>query len=181
MEKGIPLAGVCGGYQMLGRKIFDPHGVEGPHQEVDGFGLLDVETYFDRVKTTCQVEADIHSGSRVMGQWSVTDGSKLKGYEIHMGKTVGDVGLFHIQRCTDGIERIADGSVKGNVWGTYIHGIFDNDSLRRGLINELRIKRGLAPVEGVTDFAKARNASLDRWAIVLRECIDMVFIQDLIK
>ncbi len=181
MAKGIPIAGVCGGYQMLGTKIFDPHGVEGLHQEVDGLGLLDVETFFDRVKTTCQVEAEIHSASRVMGQWSVTDGGKLRGYEIHMGKTTGDVGLFHIQRRTAGSERIADGSVKGNIWGTYIHGIFDNDSLRRGLINELRMKRGLAPVEGVTDFAKARDASLDKWAFVLRECIDMAFIQELIK
>jgi adenosylcobyric acid synthase len=181
MAKGIPIAGVCGGYQMLGTKIFDPHGVEGLHQEVDGLGLLDVETFFDRIKTTCQVEAEIHSASRVMGQWSVTDGGKLRGYEIHMGKTTGDVGLFHIQRRTAGSERIADGSVKGNIWGTYIHGIFDNDSLRRGLINELRMKRGLAPVEGVTDFAKARDASLDRWTFVLRECIDMAFIQELIK
>ena len=181
MEKGIPLVGVCGGYQMLGRKILDPHGVEGPHQEVAGLGLLDVETIFDRIKTTCQVEAEIHTGSRVMGQWSLKDGSKLRGYEIHMGTTVGDVGLFHVQRHASGSERIADGSVKGNVWGTYIHGIFDNDALRRGLINALRIKRGLAPVEGDTDFAKARDAALDKWAVVLRECIDMRFIQELIN
>ena len=66
-EKGIPIAGVCGGYQMLGKKILDPHGVEGPHQEVDGLGLLDVETIFDRVKTTCQVEAVYKCGVRIMG------------------------------------------------------------------------------------------------------------------
>ena len=64
-EKGIPIAGVCGGYQMLGKKILDPHGIEGPHQEIDGLGLLDVETIFDRVKTTCQVEASLNAESGV--------------------------------------------------------------------------------------------------------------------
>jgi adenosylcobyric acid synthase len=160
-EKGIPLAGVCGGYQMLGRKILDPHGVEGPHQEVAGLGLLDVETVLDTVKVTSQVEAVATVRSSELGVRS-GDTETLKGYEIHMGRTTGDVGLFRLQRTSlqsairnpqSAIE--LDGSAKGNVWGTYIHGIFDNDSFRRGLINILRVKRGLVPAEDVADFAKS--------------------------
>ena len=179
VEKGIPLVGVCGGYQMLGKKILDPHGVEGPHQEVDGLGLLDVETIFDRVKTTCQVEASLNAGC---GMWNSERPNKalIKGYEIHMGKTIGDVGLFDVKRHSSDTELIPDGSQKGIVWGTYIHGIFDNDAFRRGLINSLRVKRGLTPIEDVMDFAKARDAALDNWANVLRESIDMRFIQELI-
>ena len=186
VEKGIPLAGVCGGYQMLGRKILDPHGIEGPHQEVAGLGLLDIETVLDREKVTSQVEAVMISdcGMRI-AEWTSKD--ILKGYEIHMGRTTGDVGLFRLQRTSlhsairnpqSAIE--LDGSAKGSVWGTYIHGIFDNDAFRRGLINVLRVKRGLAPAADVADFAKSRDVALDRWASVLRDCIDMRFIQDLI-
>ena len=186
-EKGIPLAGVCGGYQMLGRKILDPHGIEGPHQEVAGLGLLDVETILDTVKITSQVEAVISSdcGLRI-AEWVSKE--MLKGYEIHMGRTTGDIGLF--RSCSEPLLHSAirnpqsaielDGSAKDSVWGTYIHGIFDNDAFRRGLINVLRVKRGLAPAADVADFAKSRDAALDKWAAVLRACIDMRFIQDLI-
>ena len=57
--KGIGVVGICGGYQMLGRRICDPHGVESPHREIDGIGLLDIETNFENKKTTCRVEASI--------------------------------------------------------------------------------------------------------------------------
>jgi adenosylcobyric acid synthase len=116
-----------------------------------------------------------------------SDRETLKGYEIHMGRTTGDVGIFSLKRMssnsalrTPHSELIPDGSAKGNVWGTYIHGIFDNDNFRRGLINALRDKRGLKPVNDVMDFQKARDGALDKWADVLRESIDMRFIQDLI-
>jgi adenosylcobyric acid synthase len=105
-----------------------------------------------------------------------------------MGRTTSDVGLFNLTRIssssdpgTMNSEPVLDGSQKGNVWGTYIHGIFDNDHFRRRLINALREKRGLAFVQDVTDFAKARDAALDKWADVLRESIDMSFIQELIR
>jgi adenosylcobyric acid synthase len=184
-EKGIPIAGVCGGYQMLGRKILDPYGIEGPLQEVNGIGLLDVDTVLDKLKVTSQVEAVVIVRSVELGVRS--DRETLKGYEIHMGRTTGDVGIFSLKRMssnsalrTPHSELIPDGSAKGNVWGTYIHGIFDNDNFRRGLINALRDKRGLKPVNDVMDFQKARDGALDKWADVLRESIDMRFIQDLI-
>jgi adenosylcobyric acid synthase len=184
--KGVPIIGVCGGYQMLGGKILDPHCIESLHREIHGIGLLDVETVLDKIKVTSQVEAIVISdcGMRI-AEWTSKD--LLKGYEIHMGRTTGDIGLFQLRRIysdseirNSKSEMVLDGSAKGNVWGTYIHGIFDNDAFRRGLINVLRVKRGLALAENVTDFAKARDAALDRWADVLRESIDMRFIQELI-
>ena len=183
--KGIPVAGICGGYQMLGRKILDPDGIESGHQEIDGLGLLDVETVLEKTKITAQVEASAVQGSGFKVQGGDSN-ELLKGYEIHMGKTTGDVGLFTISRLNNldglnGSNEIPDGSAKGAVWGTYIHGIFDNDRFRRGLINGLRETRGLAHAHEVTDFAKARDIALDRWGRVLKESVDMNFIQRLIR
>lgn len=186
-QKGLPVIGVCGGYQMLGRKLHDPFGVESSYREVDGMGLLDVETEFDRTKTTCQVEAEV-----LQGAWSrehgVTMTKRLQGYEIHMGRTMGDVGLFNVKRTvynselrTLNAELISDGSRKGNVWGTYIHGIFDNDHFRRDLINALRARRGYESVDDVTDYAQARDKALERWADVLKEHIDIGFIDNLLN
>ncbi|MGE5173129.1 MAG: cobyric acid synthase [Betaproteobacteria bacterium] len=180
--KGIPVIGICGGYQMLGKMIFDPHGVESPHKEIRGIGLLDIETVLDKLKVTSQVEAVTIRGSEsgVQGM-NGSDGEPLKGYEIHMGRTTGNVGLFNLKRRGSFFELVADGSAKGTVWGTYIHGIFDNDRFRRNLINSLRATRGFAMIDDVTDFAKARDRALDRWAEVLRRVTDMKFIEELIS
>jgi adenosylcobyric acid synthase len=185
--KGTPVVGVCGGYQMLGRKIHDPFGVESNHREVAGMGLLDVETEFDRSKTTCQVEAEIQHRA-----WSMVHrtgaAAPLRGYEIHMGRTTGDVGIFSVKRLSSNPEPwplvpgpVPDGSRKGTVWGTYLHGIFDNDRFRRDLINALQVKRGHQPVDDVTDYAQARDKALDQWAEVLKEHIDIGFIDGLLN
>jgi adenosylcobyric acid synthase len=151
-------------------------------------GLLDVETEFDRSKTTCQVEAMVLPGSWVMGQGAGESTPALKGYEIHMGRTTGNVGLFQIKRLLShsefripNSELVPDGSAKGTVWGTYLHGIFDNDRFRRDLINALQVKRGHQPVDDVTDYAQARDKALDQWAEVLKEHIDIGFIDGLLN
>ena len=110
--------------------------------------LLDIETVLEKTKVTAQVEAVAVQGSKFGVQSSEGKSNKtLKGYEIHMGRTTGDVGLFKLRRTSSdselgtlNVEPVSDGSAKGNVWGTYIHGIFDNDLFRRGLINSLRTK-----------------------------------------
>jgi len=181
VKKGTPLIGICGGYQMLGRKIYDPHGVEGSMREVDGMGLLNVVTTLEKEKTTCQVVARLINYSP---KWFniVQDSSKfgdLKGYEIHMGSTTGDVGLFSISRITDHASRtteLLDGSIRGNVWGTYIHGIFDNDHLRRSILNALRARKGLDPIDEVINYHKLRDDALNRWAEIVRRHVDVCFI-----
>ena len=185
--KGVPIIGVCGGYQMLGRRISDPHGIESAQQEVDGLGLLDIETVLETTKVTAQVEAVQCAECGVRSaEWNARE--LLKGYEIHMGRTTGDVGLFKLKRIasnsellTTNSELIPDGSVKGRTWGTYIHGIFDNDRFRRSLINGLRASRGLAAVDEITSFAAARDRALDRWSEVLQANLDMGFIERLVK
>ena len=84
-NRGVQIVAICGGYQMMGRKIRDPKTVESTHLEVDGIGLLDIETIFDETKTTCRVEAEAVPGSlfHATGQGG---SRKLKGYEIHMGE-----------------------------------------------------------------------------------------------
>jgi adenosylcobyric acid synthase len=190
--KGASLIGVCGGYQMIGKKIFDPHHVESPLTEVAGMGFLDTVTTFDRTKTTCQVEAELVD-SRGVWQYALTDGEKynsrfhkLMGYEIHMGNTTGDVGLFRLRRYSSNSELckgevtppllIHDGSVKDNVWGTYIHGIFDNDELRAAVINSLREKKGLPPRDVEVDYQAKREDAIDRWADTLKNSVDICFI-----
>ncbi len=143
VEKGIPLIGICGGYQMLGRRIHDQHGIESAQRETDGLNLLDVETILEKTKVTSQIAA-YPEGIRDIG-FGLRNGT-LHGYEIHMGRTTGDVGLFRLKRFSPDFaldEPLLDGSSKGDVWGSYIHGLFDNDDFRGTLLNVLRQKKGL--------------------------------------
>jgi adenosylcobyric acid synthase len=187
LDKRIPIVGICGGYQMMGTKILDPYGVESQHKVIEGLSLLDVETLLEKTKVTAQVEAEVQQGAWGMGQRAGECKEKLAGYEIHMGKTTGDVGVFRIKRLVNESaiynpqsEIVLDGSCKGNVWGTYIHGIFDNDQFRRGLINSLREMRGLIPVADTIHFGDARDRSLNSWAAVLRKSLDFDFIESLV-
>lgn len=186
VNKGIPLIGICGGYQMLGEKILDPFGVEGAHKEVKGFGLLSIETTLEKTKVTCQVEAELINGSKLFNV--VQDSSNnnnveplnnLRGYEIHMGNTTGDVGLFKVNRLNgfNSLNNIVlDGSLKGNVWGTYIHGLFDNDSFRTALLNSLRCRKGLPPIKEIINYFDLKETAINRWADILRNSVDICFI-----
>jgi adenosylcobyric acid synthase len=189
-RKGNMIMGMCGGYQMLGRKILDPYGVESSHPEIQGIGLLDIETHFGEEKRTCRVEAEIagtvdrRSGT---GRKKVGSDSILKGYEIHMGESFGDIGLFRLRRPGAGdmssfhdSQPVWDGSRKGNCWGTYLHGIFDNDLFRRDLLNELRSGKGLAPLESSCSYADIRDKAIDRLADMVRTNIDMDFIKGIL-
>ncbi len=175
-KKGAMVTGVCGGYQMLGQRLFDPYGVESAHREITGMGLLDIETVFEERKITAQVEAKVMNTA-----WGMEQGAGgthlLKGYEIHMGKTTGAIGLFSVRRASgDCRSPETEGSLKGNTWGTYIHGIFDNDRFRRSLINDLRIKRGMTPREEIVDYSRVREGALERWTGVLSRHVDIEYI-----
>jgi adenosylcobyric acid synthase len=192
VRNGTPLIGICGGYQMLGRKIFDPYAVESSVSESDGFGLLDIETTLERTKVTSQVEAEIVDSSWLMAhnyQLSTKSYELLQGYEIHMGVTTGDIGLFKVKRLyhvnsslvTHHSSLVLDGSSKGNVWGTYIHGLFDNDRFRRNLLNSLRKKKGLAPLEETTIYSELKEKAINRWADILRNSLDIYFVLRLLN
>ena len=179
-EKGIPVVGVCGGYQMLGNTILDPHNVESEEMEIEGMGLLDTVTTLDKTKTTCQVSANLVSMKwfDAVSSDSTCRWNHIKGYEIHMGNTTGDVGLFEIRR---GMSQsaISDGSAKGNAVGTYIHGIFDNDGIRTDMLNSLRKKKGLAE-RGTVSYQAVREEAMNRWADTLGKSVDICFILRLV-
>jgi adenosylcobyric acid synthase len=187
-KRGNMVMGMCGGYQMLGRKIFDPHGVESSHCEIEGMGLLDIETTFGKEKRTCRVEAEIINGKELGVNSNATKAPTLKGYEIHMGESTGDVRLFNIRRTpsdssslTSHSSQVLDGSQKGTCWGTYLHGVFDNDLFRRDILNLLRTRKGLARLEEPTcSYADIRDKAIDRLAAVVRTNIDMDFIGEMI-
>jgi adenosylcobyric acid synthase len=177
-SKGIQIMGMCGGYQMLGKKIYDPHGIESPHKEVDGLGLLNIETTFGKEKTTCQVEGEVN------GEWVnglIGESHKnLKGYEIHMGTSSGDIGLFKLRRLSSNSSLILDGSINGNCWGTYIHGIFENDSFRRGIINSIREQRELPPIDSAIKYSEMKERAIDALADIVKENMDMAFINRIV-
>ena len=121
-QAGGRVVGVCGGYQMLGISISDPHGVESKEfKEVAGLGLLPITTIFESTKITRQVNA-------VVTLPGLRKPAALAGYEIHMGRSLleGD-GDCHVQ------EFLAAGP-DGRVWGSYVHGLFDSDQMRDALI-----------------------------------------------
>ena len=177
-DRGARIVAICGGYQMAGRKIYDPHFVESTVGEVNGLGLLDIETTFGETKTTCQVEAKIVQ--RPAAFLPGVDGGELKGYEIHMGESRGDIGLFEIRRLSGQAlpsVSLPDGSARDHCWGTYIHGIFENDAFRRGVLNRLREKKGLAPLPGSVSYTEMKERALDRLADLLRLHVDIGFIR----
>jgi adenosylcobyric acid synthase len=184
LDKGIQIAAVCGGYQMMGRKIRDPKTVESTHLEVDGLGLLNIETLFDETKTTCQVEAEAVPGSFF---YKPEAEERLKGYEIHMGESTGDIGLFRLKRLsapggslrTDAPD-VLDGSAHKNCWGTYVHGIFENDAFRRDVVNRLRERKGLSPLVVSASYTEKREEALDRLASMVRGHIDMAYVRRLV-
>lgn len=172
--KGIQIIGICGGYQMLGKKIYDPYGIESDQKEIDGIGLLDVETTFERTKITCQTEAEPVGG--------INPGNTLKGYEIHMGVSAGDIGLFKIKRLASTHSSVDfDGSINRNCFGTYLHGIFEDDSFRRAIINQARKNKGLLPIDFTIRYSEIKDRAIDNLAQVVIENLDMDFIRRLIK
>jgi adenosylcobyric acid synthase len=139
---GTPVVGICGGYQMLGRSIADPDGIEAsPGAQAAGLGLLPVVTVFTGTKQTVQVTATLRTQA---GPLAVLQGSPIRGYEIHMGLSEP---LHHnlspfCQIVSPGQVHF-DGAVSadGRTWGTYLHGIFDNDLLRHAWLRSLGWQR----------------------------------------
>jgi adenosylcobyric acid synthase len=128
-RRGGHVVGICGGYQMLGRVVRDPQGIEGATTETEGLGLLDVETVMEPEKTVRNVTAH-----------SVGFGTPLSGYEIHLGRTAGADCLRPVA-VINGVEDGAT-STDGKVFGTYLHGLFSADAFRARFLESLGIAGG---------------------------------------
>jgi adenosylcobyric acid synthase len=153
LRRGGRVLGLCGGYQMLGRTVADPDGVEGPAGAVEGLGLLDVETVLTGDKRLEPVQGE-------------AGGAPFCGYEMHMGTTTGP-------DCARPFARLADGtpegaiSADGRVTGTYVHGLFGDDRQRSAWLTRL----GAAP--SAIAHAALIETTLDRLAAHLAAHIDL--------
>lgn len=161
-KNGAEIIGICGGFQMLGEKLIDPYMVESSIKEIDGIGLLPVETVFYPEKITEQVEGYLCSEPSI----------KITGYEIHKGITHGPLGLFKIKRTATG-QSLFDGVVRENLWGTYIHGVFESDSFRRWLINRHRVKKGLNTIDYSFSWKRLKKSFIDTLANTIEKNLDM--------
>lgn len=174
-NSGIPIIGICGGYQMLGEKISDPLHTESDNDSVQGLGFLPMETTFAAKKLTSQVKAKCLNWQFLNTTLQVDD---LFGYEIHMGETKFTAEKNHpfsiTERAGKAVE-VAEGMInaEGNVLGAYIHGIFDNDTYRRGIINILRQRKGLDKLPVSTNYAAAKQAAYNRLADTVRQNMNM--------
>lgn len=168
-EKGTLLFGICGGYQMLGETIEDPHQVEAGGT-MRGMGLLPIATVFGRSKVTTRSEGRILP---VQGPYGALSNASFSGYEIHMGlsrltKERGEVQIL-AQR-----EKWILGVCKGNAAGTYIHGIFDDGEMTEGILQAAARKKGMHLEEEHTmDFQEYKQNQYDLLAQGLRESLDL--------
>ncbi|MDU2619791.1 MAG: cobyric acid synthase [Dialister sp.] len=174
-DRGTPVIGICGGYQMLGEKVCDPLHVESDKDEVTGLGLLPYITTMQGEKNTYQVEFNCKNLPFLDMNFSAEN---LKGYEIHMGETVltgSAQSLFNIVRRSNAPVDLQDGFIndKHHVFGTYCHGVFDNDHLRRSVINALRKRKGLHPLDVKFKYREYKEAEFDRLAAIVRKHFDM--------
>lgn len=179
VRSGGALIGICGGYQMLGRRVLDPERVESPLAEVEGLGLLPVQTTLRGAKVTQRVTGTV---STPRGLLSSAGDAPLVGYEIHVGDTeaLAPVSPALCLRRSGG-EEVIDGCIDepGTVLGTYVHGLFDNRGIRSSIMDFLMSRRGTAG-----RAAKAvhfdRQAEYDRLADVVRGSLDLHAIYGLI-
>ena len=166
---GKLLIGVCGGYQMLGQRLRDPHGVESAAPEVAGLGLLDMEVTFNPEKRTVQASGTLTDAVDWLAPLA---GARVEGYEIHSGVN----GFGPDARFWMGPDGACNAG--GNVLGTYLHGLFDDGALADALVRRARVLRGL-PGEVVSaeqarvNMAAYREAQFDKLAKVVRESLDM--------
>ena len=152
------IVGVCGGFQMLGRRIADPYHIESAGETLTGLGLLGIDTVLERDKTLTRKEG-CHLAS----------GLSVHGYEIHHGVSQGENAAAVLRF---GDEAAGALNPVHRVWGSYLHGIFDADPFRRWFIDELRTRKGLAPVNQVLASYDLEPA-FDRLAEAVRNELDM--------
>ena len=165
------LFGICGGMQMLGTAIADPHGMEHEH-DVEALGLLPFSTRMSSSKVTRQAHGQLATPC-FFGQPAAA--LPLSGYEIHLGETIyhGQPGHFAVLH--DGTH---DGcaSPDGRILATYLHGIFDDDVFRHALIASARAFHSLAAADALAPWRELREASLNRLAGTVRQSLDMAQI-----
>jgi adenosylcobyric acid synthase len=170
----IPVFGICGGYQIMGKKIIDEDFRESKYGTVEGLGLLDITTKFGIVdKIVTQSLGKVNA----TGMFNGLNGDIVKGYELHEG--VSFIGkstplLSVMNGCGNQCNSGFDGAVNGLTAGTYFHGIFHNFHFRRFFTDYLRSSKGLKKLGFINDdFEEMKRFSIDKLADIFIENIDM--------
>ena len=167
-EWGVPILGVCGGYQMMGKALHDPHGCEGDTPEVRGMGLLDCKTVFTPEKTRTRKTARALSG--------LLEGAVLQGYEIHQGQTVVN-GKPFIQFENGEY----DGCISGSCMGTYLHGLFDSDTALETLAQKLCEAKGIEASAPAMPHEEWRESQYNALAEGVRNALDMELVYKILE
>lgn len=160
-EAGIPVVGICGGYQMLGQTLSDAAGQAGSAGTLPGLNLLPVQTTYSAKKTLRQVEIEFQ-------------GARWTGYEIHMGQTVANHALAHLSSV-----KLPDGTcqpglfTKDRIWGTYLHGLFESPALRSHLMELANVSTHHAPA---ISWTAHKQAIYDGMADLVEEHLDLANI-----
>jgi len=174
----VPVIGICGGYQILGKKLIDPYGTESSLGECTGLGLLNIETEFIPEKVTTQITGEVNANK---GLLSACQALKVAGYEIHMGKTsLKGIKEYPFTLYKD--TQISEGSMStdGLVFGTYLHGIFDNDLLRRQILNNVRNFKGWLPIEASSiNLSALQDEAFNKLAKIVRDNINLPFLYEI--
>jgi adenosylcobyric acid synthase len=165
-SQGTAVVGICGGYQMLGQLIRDPDHAESAADETPGLGLLPLETTFEQEKATHRARARVLGGP---GWLAALAGQTVSGYEIHMGRTRGGQPWLEITERGEAPASLEDGAASddGRVWGCYLHGLFENQALRRDWLASLGWQRSVGAVENMG------QAAFERLADALEAALDM--------
>lgn len=180
-DDGCVIFGVCGGYQMLGETLSDPDGVEAGGC-MAGMGLLPMDTVFKGGKTRTRVSGTFKNVSGIL---ETLEGVELEGYEIHMGISTLKGRSEPLTEITDFVKGCgvkADGAQNNNVYGTYVHGVFDKEEVAKAVVGALGKKKGLdtSQITGV-DFKSFKESQYDLLARGLRENLDMEKIYNILN
>ena len=171
--------GICGGYQMLGETLSDPQHVEAGG-EIKGMGLLPLDTVFTASKTRTRVQGTFEKTDGILKNLTGTD---LEGYEIHMGESTLKEGAHCFVKLSDAVSGASktDGAYRGNIYGTYVHGVFDRENVAKRIVEALGAQKGIDMSEMTgMDFAAFKETQYDKLAQGLREHLDMKKIYEIL-
>ena len=186
-QQGCVIFGVCGGYQMLGRRIDDPDSAE-EGGSAEGLGFLEMSTAFSREKRRTRIHGRIGT---LPGPLEGLRGMEIEGYEIHMGRTEtgmqgqrteGDFPFCSVTDLRTGV-RNDDGAAAGNVYGTYVHGVFDAAGAARRIAEILADRKGvsLKPGSKEVSFPDYKETQYDLLADTLRLHLDLPAIYGILN
>ena len=155
--------GICGGFQILGNKVKDPYHIEGDIEELNGLGLLDLETIMENEKTLVQYKGKLSVNNGIL---KTLNNFEIKGYEIHQGITQGNEKNLTTDDRTIFVNR-------DNIIATYLHGIFDNKNFTDVLLNEIRRRKGLEEVNNNISYEEYKLKEFDKLEKLVRENVDI--------